>query len=147
MFSGLPVRRIQPVDPAAVAVIRALVGLGLEVLVVYGDDACRAREERLIAAGVRGLLRAVVYTDPRDVTAPGHKFFTTVARAGGYDPDQVCYVGDRAVSFIGPALRQGMRAVLVAPPGPVPEVPAGVAVIGHVRELPALLARTIGNAR
>src|SRR5437868_6610364 len=142
VFGG---RRVRPMGPEAVTVIRALAGLELAVTVAYGDGSCDEHEGRLCAAGVRELL-STVYTDPRDLAEPGRAFFTTVARASGREMDQVCYVSDR-VACVRPALPEGMRAVLVAPADLVPVVPAEVPVIGHVRELPALLARTAGTTR
>ncbi|WP_165964361.1 HAD family hydrolase [Actinomadura sp. KC216] len=155
---GAVARRLDqslPVDPAAAAVIRSLHRTGLRLLVASNTLAGQSREAQLVAAGVRGLLRAVLHSAELGVAKPSPRFFDAItAASGGCSPAEICYVGNRVHSDVLPAVAAGMRAVLIAPPastadrsagqpadGTAGEVPDGVPVIEYVRELPALLAR------
>lgn len=143
-----------PVAPAAAEAIRALHRLGLGVLVASNTRPGQSREPVLAAAGVRGLLRAVLHSAELGVAKPSTGFFDAVAAAAGCAPEGICYVGNRVSVDVLPALAARMRAVLVDPdaaaaadPARAARVPDGVAVIGHVRDLPALLAPTAGAAQ
>ncbi|QXJ25850.1 HAD family hydrolase [Actinomadura graeca] len=137
-----------PVDPAAAEAVQVLAGLGLGVLVASNTLPGQSREQQLAAAGVDELLDAVVESEHIGVAKPDRVFFDmVVAAAGGCVAAEVCYVGHRVETDIGPAVAAGMRAVLVTPSAPTLQIPASVPVIGHVAELPGLFARAAGRAR
>ncbi|MBO2461533.1 HAD family hydrolase [Actinomadura violacea] len=134
-----------PVDPAAAEAVRALVRNGLAVLVASNTLPDRLCDRRLDQAGIRGLLLAVIQSHVIGVRKPDPEFFATIAEVADAAPRHCCYVGNRIETDIVPALAAGMRAVLIAGPadrGALEEqVPTRVPVLGHLRELPALLGR------
>ncbi|WP_344907757.1 HAD family hydrolase [Actinomadura meridiana] len=142
-----------PVDPECADAVRDLHELGLGLVVASNTRPGQSRHHQLAVAGVRGLLREVLHSHELGVAKPDHKFFEAVVAAAGCPASEVCYVGDRVRTDVVPAVAAGMRAVLVAPSGQSSEtpdrwrgasggVPDSAAVISHMRELPALLART-----
>jgi FMN phosphatase YigB (HAD superfamily) len=68
-------------------------------------------------------------------------FYKLVLAAAGCPASQVLFVGDNFACDVAGPVAHGMQAVLVRPQGlrPAEELPAGVPVISHFRELPALL--------
>ena len=136
-----------PVAPAAVEAIWGLHRLGLKVLVASNTRPGQSREAQLVAAGVRELLLAVLHSDRLDAAKPSPAFFAAVIAASGCAPAEICYVGNRLHTDVQPAVAAGLQAVLVASSTPPSnrggEVPDGVAVITHVRQLPGLLAQAI----
>jgi FMN phosphatase YigB (HAD superfamily) len=141
-----------PVDPAAAEAVWDLYRLGLGVLVASGTLPGQSREAQLINAGVREVMLAVLHSDQLGVAGKSDPaFFAAIVEASGCDPAEICYVGNRLETDVQPALRAGMRAVLVAPPDPASAtasdgVPDEVPVIAHLRELPSLFAGTAGRA-
>lgn len=135
-----------PVDPVAAEVLRSLYRAGMRLLVASNTLAGQSREAQLAAAGVRGLLRAVLHSADLGVGKPAPEFFGAIVSASECAPAEICYVGNRVETDVLPAVEAGMRAVLVSAEA-APEVPEGVAVITHVREVPELLARTARGAR
>lgn len=143
----LDARRLDssPVDPAAAEAVRALVRNGRQVLVAANTLPDRPHDRRLDEAGIRGLLLSVIQSHAIDVAKPDPEFFATIAAVADAAPRRCCYVGNRLDTDIVPALAAGMRAVLIAGPSDQgafkEQVPAEVPVLGHLRELPALLGR------
>ncbi|HSH49655.1 MAG TPA: HAD family hydrolase [Halomonas sp.] len=72
-------------------------------------------------------------------------FLAALARLGT-SPSRALHVGDSWNEDILPAVRLGMRAAWIAPQAdPDSALPSGVTRLGHVSELPGLLAAIEGN--
>jgi FMN phosphatase YigB (HAD superfamily) len=87
-------------------------------------------------AGTRPLVRSTGKPEPL--------FYELVLAAAGCPASQVLFAGDNLGYDVAAPISHGMRAVLVRPHGlrPGESLPGGALLIGHVRDLPALLGAT-----
>jgi putative hydrolase of the HAD superfamily len=102
------------------------------------------RRATLAAAGIEDRFSALVLSGALGVRKPHPRFYEAVLRAADCEPGQVLFVGDTYRKDVAGPIHAGMRAVLVARSGrrlPIRTDPgaSAFAVVGHVRELPALL--------
>jgi FMN phosphatase YigB (HAD superfamily) len=131
----------KPVDPAAAATLRVLhddLGLGL---VLANTQPHETRWPDLQKAGIDDLFSVALHSYPLGVRKPDPVFYRLVLAAAGAPPDQVLFVGDNLACHVAGPVAHGMQAVLVRPNGlrPGEELPDGVPLISHFRELAALL--------
>lgn len=84
-------------------------------------------------AGTSRLVRSTGKPDPL--------FYDLVLAAAGCPARQVLFVGDNLGCDVTALVTRGMHAALVRPHGlrPGEVLPAGALLIGHIRDLPALL--------
>jgi HAD superfamily hydrolase (TIGR01662 family) len=129
---------IEPGDlyPDALPTLAALRRAGHRVAVV-GNQPSR-RHAELLAAGVD--VDVMAMSDAIGVQKPDPRFFDEVRRlAGGIDPGEVAYVGDRVDNDVRPAAAAGMLAVWLrrGPWGVLGEDPDGAAglTVGSLSEL------------
>jgi FMN phosphatase YigB (HAD superfamily) len=132
----------KPVDPAAAGALRTLHEYGMNLLVASNTAPGEKRWPALQQAGINGLFSAALLSCPPGVRKPAPLFYELVLAAAGAPPEQVLFVGDNFACDVAGPVAHGMQAVLVRPDRmlrPGEELPAGVPVISHFRELPALL--------
>jgi FMN phosphatase YigB (HAD superfamily) len=132
----------KPVDPAAADALRTLHEYGINLLVASNTTPGEKRWPALQQAGINGLFRAGLLSYPLGVKKPAKLFYDLVIAAAGCPPGQVLFVGDNFACDVARPVAHGMQAALVRSNGmlrPGEELPAGVPMISHFRELPALL--------
>jgi FMN phosphatase YigB (HAD superfamily) len=130
----------KPVDPAAAAALRVLHDdLGVR-LVLANTQPHETRWPALQKAGIDDLFSVALLSYPLGVRKPDPVFYRLVPAAEA-PPEQVLFVGDNLACDVAGPLAHAMQAALVRPHGlrPGEELPDGVPLISHVRELPALL--------
>lgn len=68
-------------------------------------------------------------------------FYDLVITAARCASAEILFVGDKIDYDVGAPMRAGMQACLVRPDGmrPGEQLPGGALMVGHVRELPALV--------
>ncbi|HLZ73181.1 MAG TPA: HAD family hydrolase [Dehalococcoidia bacterium] len=101
----------------------------------------------LATHGLNHYLDELVYTSDLPHSKPHPEVFYTVAARLGVAHEHCVMIGDRPIDDIGGALGAGMRAVLKTN-GHLSELPVHIApsaVIEHLAELPALIARINGS--
>lgn len=132
-------------DAEACRAVQVLQAAGLRCILACDTQRPeRVRRATLAAAGVEDRFSALVLSGTLGVRKPHPRFYDAVLRAAGCEPGEVLFVGDTYRKDVAGPIRAGMRAVLVTRPGrglPIRTDPAAsaFAVVGHVRELPALL--------
>ena len=132
----------KPVDPAAAAALRILHDLGMRLVLASNTQPNETRWPALAKAGIDDLFKVVLPSYALGVRKPDPLFYKLVIAAAEAPPGEVLFVGDRTDYDVAEPLAHGMQAVLVRPGGilrPGEAVPAGVRVISHFSELPALL--------
>lgn len=132
----------KPVDPAAASALHTLHGYGITLLVASNTTPGEPRWPAFQQAGVDRLFRVALLSYPLGVRKPAPLFYDLVLAAAGCPAEQVLFAGDNFACDVAGPVAAGMQAVLVRPDGrprPGDELPAGVPVIRHFRELPALL--------
>ena len=131
--------RFRPYDevPAALAELRAA---GHRLVVVSNWDV--SLHEMLRTTGLDGLVDAAISSAEAGERKPAPGIFRRALElAGGPDGGPpALHAGDSLEFDVAGALGAGLRAALVTRTGPSPEVPAGVAVVRSLAELPALAA-------
>jgi len=130
------------VDPEAAATLQQLAALGLRLLLASNATAKETRWPALQAAGVHDLFSVALISYSLNVRKDDPLFYELVITAAQCARHEVLFVGDRIdYDVLGP-MRAGMQACLVRPDGlrPGERLPDGAVLIGHVRELPGLLA-------
>jgi FMN phosphatase YigB (HAD superfamily) len=131
----------KPVDPAAAGALRTLHQYGIALLVASDTTPGEKRWPALQKAGIDGLFRVALLSYSLGVRKPAPLFYELVLAAAGCPASEVLFVGDNFACDVAGPVAHGMQAVLVRPRGlrPGEELPDGVPLIGHIRELPALL--------
>jgi FMN phosphatase YigB (HAD superfamily) len=131
----------KPVDPAAASALRTLHEYGIELLVASNTTPGEKRWPALQQAGIDGLFRVALLSYPLGVRKPAPLFYELALAAAGCPASQVLFVGDNFACDVAGPVAHGMQAVLVRPRGLRlgEELPDGVPLISHFRELPALL--------
>ena len=130
--------RFRPYDevPGALAELRAA---GHRLVVVSNWDV--SLHEMLRATGLDGLVDAAISSAEAGERKPAPGIFRRALElAGGPDRGRpALHAGDSLESDVAGALAAGLRSVLVARAGPPPrDVPAAVAIVRSLAELPAL---------
>lgn len=132
------------IDPAAAGAIRRLHRDGHVLILACNTQRPPAVRHRTLAdAGLADCFVSLVLSSAVGTGKPQPEFYDAVAadalRNAGCGPEGILFVGDTpGKDVIGP-LRSGMRAALVCDGDPPAGLPGDVPVIGHLRELPALL--------
>lgn len=134
------------IEPDAVAAMRKVADLlRVQVLAVSTPAEC-LWEQILKAAAVPNLVIHPLQSDELGVGRPQPAYVRAIVEAKGYDASAVGYVTDQP-GDVEPALKSGMRPVLIAPSGAPPVgLPKGVPVIQRPGELPDLLAVRAANS-
>lgn len=129
------------VDPQAAAALHELAGLGLRLLLGSNATAAETRWPALQMAGVHELFAVGLVSYSLNVRKDEPLFYELVITAAQCPAGQVLFVGDSIANDVAGPMRAGMQACLVRPGGlrPGEQVPDGALLIGHVRELPALV--------
>jgi putative hydrolase of the HAD superfamily len=132
------------IDPSAADAVRRLHAAGrVLILACNTQRPADSRQRTLRKAGLAGCFAALVLSSELGVAKPDPRFYAAVLRAAaehaGCGPRDVVFAGDTPDKDITGPLRAGMRAALVCPGNEPGWLPAGVPVIGHLAELPALL--------
>jgi phosphoglycolate phosphatase-like HAD superfamily hydrolase len=106
--------------------------------------AAETRWPALQLAGVHELFAVGLVSYSLNVRKDDPLFYELVITAARCPAGQVVFVGDRIDYDVAAPMRAGMQACLVRPGGLRPDelLPDGASMIGHVRELPALLELT-----
>jgi FMN phosphatase YigB (HAD superfamily) len=130
------------VDPLAAAALHELAGLGLRLLLASNATAAETRWPALQLAGVHDLFAVALVSYSLNVRKDDPLFYDLVITAAQCPASQILFVGDSIANDVAGPVRAGMQACLVRPHGlrPGEQLPGGALLIGHVRELPALLA-------
>jgi FMN phosphatase YigB (HAD superfamily) len=132
----------KPVDPAAAAALRILHDdLGLRIILASNTAPGESRWPALQKAGINDLFCVALLSYPLGVRKPETLFYELVVAAAGCPAGQVLFVGDNFDCDVAGPIVHGMHAALVRPHGlrPGEELPGDALLIGHVRDLPALL--------
>jgi FMN phosphatase YigB (HAD superfamily) len=129
------------VDPEAPVALHELAGLGLRLVLATNASAAETRWPALQLAGVHQLFAVGLVSYSLNVRKGEPLFYELVITAARCAADEVLFVGDRIDYDVAAPMRAGMQACLVRPGGmrPGEVLPDGAFMIGHVRELPALL--------
>lgn len=100
----------QDLYPDARRVIDGLAGLGYHVGLVANQPASRTAELRALGIDAE----VIAMSDEMGVAKPDPAFFARVLEmAGGLDPGQMAYAGDRVDNDVIPAAAAGMRPIWV----------------------------------
>jgi putative hydrolase of the HAD superfamily len=134
--------RAYPEVPAA---LRALRAAGRRLVVVSNWDV--SLHEALDATGLAPLVDGALSSAEAGVAKPNPAIFARALERAGGDGSAVCatgagglHAGDSVTCDVAGARAAGLRPVLVARHGTAAPVPAGVAVIRSLAELPRLAA-------
>lgn len=129
------------VDPEAAVALHELAGLGLRLVLATNSTAGETRWPALQLAGVHELFAVGLVSYSLNVRKDDPLFYELVITAARCPAEEVLFVGDRIDYDVAAPMRAGMRACLVRPGGlrPGEQLPGGALLIGHVRELPALV--------
>ncbi|WP_395108108.1 HAD family hydrolase [Actinomadura sp. SCN-SB] len=135
----------KPVDPEAAAALGRLHRLGKRLILASNNRPEETRWPALRRAGIADLFHDVLLSATLGVAKPDPLFYRRVIAAAQCPADQILFVGDHLDKDVRAPLTHGMHAALIRPNGlgPHEELPDGALLVGHVRELPALL-RTSG---
>ena len=127
---------------AAAAPARTGRALGLRLLLASNALAAETRWPALQMAGVHELFAVSLNSYSLNVRKDSPLFYELVITAARCPAGQVLFVGDSLVNDVAGPMRAGMQACLVRPGGlrPGEQLPDGALLIGHVGDLPALLA-------
>jgi FMN phosphatase YigB (HAD superfamily) len=129
------------VDPEAAVALHELARLGLRLVLATNASAAETRWPALQLAGVHELFAVGLVSYSLNVRKDDPLFYELVITAARCPAEEVLFVGDRLDYDVVAPIRAGMQACLVRPGGlrAGEQLPAGALVIGHVRELPALV--------
>lgn len=129
------------VDPEAAAALHELAKLGLRLVLATNAMVAETRWPALQMAGVHELFAVGLVSSSLNVRKDDPLFYELVLTAARCPAEQVLFVGDRIDYDVAAPMRAGMQACLVRPGGlrPGEQLPARALMIGHVRELPALV--------
>jgi len=122
--------------PDVAPALRRLRALGLRIVVVSNWDA--SLHERLLQTGLTPLVDGAVASAELGSAKPGGAIFAHALELAGAPAEAALHAGDSPREDVEGALAAGLRAVLVARDGAAPPVPAGVAVVSSLEELPEL---------
>jgi FMN phosphatase YigB (HAD superfamily) len=129
------------VDPQAATALHALSRRGLRLLLATNAVAAETRWPALQMAGVHELFAVALISYSLNVSKDEPLFYELVITAAQCPAGQVLFVGNSIANDVVGPMRAGMQACLVRPSGlrPGEQLPEGALLIGHVRELPALV--------
>ncbi|WP_329431279.1 HAD family hydrolase (plasmid) [Streptosporangium sp. NBC_01495] len=133
---------MRPVCPLVAETLHELheSGYGLILASNTAADLRQDRQAALRAAGVLDLFTATLTSADLLIAKPSAAFYRLVLAAAGCPPDQVTFVGNNLLKDVVQPMAHGMRAVfLTRSPRMAEELPKGVSVISHLKELPPLL--------
>jgi putative hydrolase of the HAD superfamily len=125
-------------------VLRELAAAGLRIGLISNSHRCLASFQSHFE--LQGLISATVSSSEHGFMKPHPSIFSAALRLVDVRPAEAMMVGDSLKHDVEGAIRAGMRGVLLRR-GDTPTAGAsehGVPVIHSLRELPALLNRTIG---
>lgn len=117
--------------------IRAVRALGIRIGLISNTERCLATFADHFE--LSGLIDLALSSAEHGFMKPHPSIFAAALSGLGAEPEASVMVGDSLAHDIAGALGIGMRGVLVARGGCPHAVPADVAVIQSLRELPALL--------
>lgn len=129
------------VDPEAAVALHEIAALGLRLVLATNATAAETRWPALQQAGVHELFAVGLISYSLNVRKDDPLFYDLVVTAARCPADEVLFAGDRIDYDVAAPMRAGMRACLVRAGGlrPGERLPAGALMVGHVRELPALV--------
>lgn len=135
-----PADEDRAVDPAATEAVRLLHDRGLSL--VLASNTRRGKPSRYIhlaEAGIIDCFGYILLSEEIGIGKPHPYFYARALAVAARPPERVLWVGNRMDKDVTIPLTFGIRAVLVDPDGREGAPPAGVPVLRHVAELPALL--------
>jgi FMN phosphatase YigB (HAD superfamily) len=129
------------VDPQAAAALHDLARLGLRLILATNATAAETRWPALQLAGVHELFQVALISYSLNVRKDEPLFYDLVITAAQCPASEVLFVGNSIANDVAGPMRAGMRACLVRPGAlrPGEHLPDGALLIGHIRELSALL--------
>lgn len=130
------------VDSMAADALHDLDRLGLRLVLASNALAGETRWPALQAAGVHELIKVALISYSLGVRKDNPLFYELVITAAQCPAPEVLFVGDSITHDIRGPMQAGMQACLVRPRGlrPGESLPEGALLIGHISELPVLLA-------
>jgi putative hydrolase of the HAD superfamily len=124
-------------QPDAAPALRALRQRGLRLVVVSNWDC--SLPEVLRAAGLGGLVDAVVTSAEAGAVKPDRRLFEAALAAGGAAPEDALHVGDSVDGDVMGARAAGIRAVFLRRSDDAPPPPPDVPEIASLEELLSLI--------
>ncbi len=134
----------KPVDPGAAGALRELHRMGKRLVLASNTLPGEPRWPALADAGLDSLFAGAALSYWLGVRKPDPRFYRVVSAIADCSADRMMFVGDRLDYDVAAPLDSGAGAAALVRPGglrPGELLPDGAVVIGHVRELPTLLAR------
>ncbi len=137
-----PLCEIANVEPTLAQTLTELRDAGLKLAIVSNTFVnADSLEEHLAREGVLDFFEVRMYSYQFEFRKPDRRIFIEAAGRVGCQPAEIIYVGDRIDKDVNGSIRAGMTPVLkTAYTNEGKKVPAGVAKIDRIAELPQLVS-------